>query len=150
MTQPPLTPEAILTADTETLFLHLRPYVRMWKADPEDGGTAQTWHMSLDGDAYADCDITLRECGHAQRSALFARALMHEATRNGFVLGLHCLGSGTRGLEYWFEATAQPHAEFRTSINFHFQVLAESSELALLRAFHAYMAAHRGADAQRE
>ncbi|MXV20780.1 hypothetical protein [Deinococcus xianganensis] len=148
MTQPPLTPEIILTADTDTLFLHLRPYVRMWKTDPEDGGTTQTWHMSLDGDAYADCDITLRECGHAQRSALFARALMHAATRYDFVLGLHCLGSGTLGLDYWFEATAQPREEVRTSISLCFTVRAESSELALLRAFHTYMAAHRGAHAQ--
>lgn len=139
-TQTSITLGQILTADTTTLFLRLQPYVRMWKADPQDGTAQQTWHMSLDGDAYADCDITLGECGHAQRSALFTRALMHAASAYGLILGLTRLGSSTPGQDDLFEATVRFREHAEISFNVQFEVRATSPELALMRAFLSHLA----------
>lgn len=118
----------------EQLFPHLFEFLDFEKMDGEGYRSAtppQHWHLTLDGDTWADVDLTEGDCGNQHRAANFVRALMWHAGQEGLVvkLALRVAGDYYDGVaDRWVEPQWQAWMNNATSYG-------SSPEEALIRAY---------------
>lgn len=119
--------------DKRQLFPYLREFIEM-KQYPGEGYQLENpplhWFMSLNGDIWADVDLTEGDCGNSHRAAAFVHALMWNAGQEGVRMRLELIEPGDKfdASDEWITPVWQGWAGRATAC-------ADSPELALLRAY---------------